>query len=158
MMDRLLSEAQKRYNRIANDGYGFTYSPGVVAVAQEFEEKGDYFMATVVKTVERCRDTKHEALKDALFEEELKNIENGVDSCCDSTATTIVADWEHEVVGYPRPPEEPITQEPEEDSEDTEDTEGLEVLGSLMPDPKRGLCESLFLMSGRSLPLLLSMD
>jgi hypothetical protein len=160
-MDRLIAESQKRHNQMANNGYGYTYSPETLAYAAQCEQEGEFLLASVAKTLERARDQRpHQA-----FLADLQDMDNGKElDSIESTSTTLTQDecqWEEDPDDVPEVIEQNLVDEDEEPEDEDEDSVELEVLGSLTPDASgkaRTLCQLLFLMNGKSLPDLIAMS
>jgi hypothetical protein len=162
-IDRLIKQSQQRHDRSAQYGFGYTYSPETLAYAAEMERQGEYLIASATKTLERSKDPRPHA----KFLADLKDLDDGKDlDSIESTSTTLTQDecqWEEDLVPdhgdfVPRVAGK-VEADPEEEEEDTESSD-LEVIGTLTPDASgkaRSLCESLFLLSDKSLPELIAM-
>jgi hypothetical protein len=165
VIDRLIKQSQQRHDRSAQYGFGYTYSPETLTYAAEMErQEGEYLIASATKTLERSKDLRPHA----KFLADLKDLDDGKDlDSMESTSTTLTQDecqWEEDLVLDDVPEvieKQPGEDVPDEDSdEDDEESVELQVLGSLTPDASGKhctLCQSLFLMNGKSLPDLIAM-
>jgi hypothetical protein len=73
VIDRMIAESQRRHDRSANNGYGYTYSPETLAYAAQCEQEGEFLLARVAKTLERARDQRpHQK-----FLADLQDMDNG---------------------------------------------------------------------------------
>jgi hypothetical protein len=152
VIDRMIAESQRRHDRSANNGFGYRYSPETLAYAAAMESEGEFLIASATKTLERSSDLRPHAKLLA----DLKDMDDGKDvsSSDSSVATTLTQD---------PPDDHDPDEEEEEEDEDASSVASVEllVLGTLTPNASgkaQSLCESLYLMSERSVPQLIAMS